>query len=418
MGAAGSHGKKHHGSSDSPKHINNYDLWGIHDLLIAGYACPGCKALVSQSNVEQEVRNAALEFAQLLTKVHPIQDCRTAIQTAISSVAPGEEKGEVLIDSVAAVTWSCLDSSATCDSSSWFCSVGDFLNYGATMDKFPAGLEKAPLPPPFAVGKTVACSNKHKQNTHWNRACSYWASLHAMAFRADVIAQETPRVGIQARFSLLKTLAPMIAGGALLCEGCTRHYILVWKDFLASSGSLSEFVKPANAYSWPHGDTSQQAGPPKGIIEIGGSMAPYVPGFKHFRQCHYATKHTDKLITCMADPTACASKPKLSQEASAVRAFQSMMSRVGQEQRLPPLTLSSIFALYHNIVTVSVLNKHAGHGGKMQHYNFPGKSYYGPHKACKSLKKSKVFKHEKDVHGFKCPDSSGEAGLPGSNLFT
>ena len=52
----------------------------------------------------------------------------------------------------------------------------------------------------------------------WPRACSFWVSMHLMALRADL--QPDPSV----RLELYGHLQNLIAGGALQCGGCTRHF--------------------------------------------------------------------------------------------------------------------------------------------------------------------------------------------------
>merc|ERR1712217_227783 len=52
------------------------------------------------------------------------------------------------------------------------------------------------------------------RGSHWPRTCSYWASLHSMAYRADVLG--SGRLFLQAAITVL-------AGGATMCGGCTLH---------------------------------------------------------------------------------------------------------------------------------------------------------------------------------------------------
>jgi len=48
------------------------------------------------------------------------------------------------------------------------------------------------------------------RGSHWPRTCSYWASMHSMAYRADAL-------GLGARF--LPALLAVLAGGATMCGG-------------------------------------------------------------------------------------------------------------------------------------------------------------------------------------------------------
>merc|ERR1719331_3461283 len=108
--------------ADAPQFLNKYDLWGIHDMLIAGYACPACNSLENgmKSRAHASVQNAAVDLAVLLPKVHPIEECRVAFQKVIGAyevlVELSRERTKDMIDEVAHASWTCIDSSANCDS--------------------------------------------------------------------------------------------------------------------------------------------------------------------------------------------------------------------------------------------------------------------------------------------------------------
>jgi len=53
------------------------------------------------------------------------------------------------------------------------------------------------------------------RSSNWPRTCSFWLSLHAMAYLADA-----NHVGTK----FLQMISAIIAGGALQCGACTQHF--------------------------------------------------------------------------------------------------------------------------------------------------------------------------------------------------
>lgn len=64
------------------------------------------------------------------------------------------------------------------------------------------------------------------KDTHWPRLCSFWVSLHLMAYRADAL-----QVGAE----FLRTLVPALSGGGLFCKGCTLHFRLLNRPALSAA---------------------------------------------------------------------------------------------------------------------------------------------------------------------------------------
>jgi hypothetical protein len=59
----------------------------------------------------------------------------------------------------------------------------------------------------------------------WHRTCSFWVSLHVMAYRADAL-------GIGSRF--FQSAVNVLASGATMCGGCTLHLQALHTDILGS----------------------------------------------------------------------------------------------------------------------------------------------------------------------------------------
>jgi hypothetical protein len=173
-----------------PASIVPLDLWGIHDLLMIGHRGP---VLRPDANASHAMVEAAVdEFAKILHAIHPVPKCREAIQ-----------QEESYIDKARA-SWDCLDL--------------DHENFtGAYVSDLQIDNEVAVTVPKF-TDSLGAC-----RESGLPRSCSYWASLHAMGVRADML-------GMGQEF--LRAVVHMISGGALYCFGCTMHFRLLNEDFL------------------------------------------------------------------------------------------------------------------------------------------------------------------------------------------
>jgi YHS domain-containing protein len=213
-----------------------------------------------------------------------------------------------------------------------------------------------------------------------------------------------------------------MAGGALLCEGCTRHFLLYMKDALSQYVPLQPFVKPANGYVWNKTvdtDNVKPTGCCKGLTEIGGTMSPYIPGFD---QSVRASAHTDTLIECVAnlnDTQILHRCHEIRPEARAMLAFQKLGYQIAKGKSLPPpWTLTAFMAVYHNLVTAGVAEEGFDAKNAKVKYSIPGKTYYSPKQACASLKTSHIFKDLKDTQGFSCElNGLDEKLMPGSYLW-
>jgi hypothetical protein len=184
------------------------DLWGIRDLLLIGYSAPFMKVNTTGARL---VQNAALELARLLPKLHPYGPCR---KEAASLLAESHSESDLsVIKRAAASAWSCLP--ANYNESSFIGGFSEDMigDYAKSFD--------GRMPQPENTNLLGACDG-----SLWPRTCSYWSSLHLMAERADAS-------GNSAKF--MNAVVPIIAGGALLCEGCTLHFTTLHQDVLPKS---------------------------------------------------------------------------------------------------------------------------------------------------------------------------------------
>lgn len=178
------------------------DLWGIHDLLLAGYS--GVFMQPSSAGAS-EVQKAAQELARLLPALHPHAQCRESLAKLLGT-SPGvpamQAPSEELLLQAALETWTCLPARF---SPSHF--HDPFL---PAYVGNPQDYKQAKMTEPLRYYWSGTC-----RDTGWPRTCSYWVSMHAMAARADELTLGQ---------DLLAALVPILAGGATFCGGCTRHF--------------------------------------------------------------------------------------------------------------------------------------------------------------------------------------------------
>lgn len=189
------------------------DLWAIHDLILAGY---GAIFMQKDSVGQKEVQEAAMQLARLLPALHPHPACRERIAHMLKTT-PGEPASEVKgLDQLlllAEVTWKCLPAH-------FFSKSFDrpFKHYEVSGFHAAQNAKMTRVRNPRALG---VC-----RSTNWPRTCSYWVSMHALAYKADELRLGQP---------LIRSLLNIIAGGATLCGGCTKHFRLLTGPFLSES---------------------------------------------------------------------------------------------------------------------------------------------------------------------------------------
>lgn len=185
---------------------NANDLWGIHDLILLGFRAP---FMQPGSAGLQEVQASVGELILMLPQVHPHPPCRQLMTTVVAGTAPGHDR----VIQAAQAAWDCLPAKYTPAS----------FSVAFTPDGLDAGSELAgDARDPAVLDPTVlgACAT-----TQWHRTCSYWVSLHAMAYRADGL-----RMGPRFLYNVINILA----GGATMCGGCTLHLRALHKPVLSS----------------------------------------------------------------------------------------------------------------------------------------------------------------------------------------
>jgi len=174
-------------------------------LVLASYACVACEG---DADAKQKVQKATIDFAKLLPQLHPDKTCRDALRIASAIGDP-----ERMLNAVAEASWECLDPALKCSSTKWFCNVDDATTRRLQDFSVETGRRLLPLAdlsssgnvPEGVASKLSACA---QTNTVWSRACSYWAIMHTFGLRAD---------GTSKRGEFFMSLAPMLAGGALMC---------------------------------------------------------------------------------------------------------------------------------------------------------------------------------------------------------
>lgn len=183
------------------------DLWAIHDLLLVGYSAV---FMQKDSAGAEEARQGALSLAKMLPQLHPHGPCREALAAALGDGKVGYDE----LVRAAKISWSCLPAGF---SETSFKFETPFTE-AAVNDP---GLEYQGRMPKVVDAKLGAC-----EGSKWDRTCSYWTSMHLMAYRADAL-------GLTGLF--VKALVPLLAGGATQCGGCTRHFRLLHQPLLSDA---------------------------------------------------------------------------------------------------------------------------------------------------------------------------------------
>lgn len=166
------------------------DLWGIRDLVLTGYAALFMRR---ESEGARNVRMAGFSLVELLPKLHPVALCRQKIDEAIKSTANGTTR----ISLVAQAAWSCLPANFTSD------------HFDAPfLDEYLDDYEKAKASKMTHLNDPNLLSAC--KDSAWPRTCSYWSSMHAMAYRADALNLSIP---------FLRSIFPILASGTIQCVG-------------------------------------------------------------------------------------------------------------------------------------------------------------------------------------------------------
>lgn len=175
-------------NSPTPAGISPLDMWAIHDLLLIGHKGP----LIQDDKGRDSVQSAANSLSNMLHDIHPVAACRDAVGNAAD------------LASKAQASWSCLGLTKDNFTGAFTSEKSKFADAANTAPKFDHMLG--------------ACAG-----SQWPRACSYWASMHAMGVRADVQQKAN---------EYFQDILRIISGGALYCIGCTSHWRLLNKYLL------------------------------------------------------------------------------------------------------------------------------------------------------------------------------------------
>eukprot|EP00929_Paragymnodinium_shiwhaense_P108601 TRINITY_DN74914_c0_g1_i1.p1 TRINITY_DN74914_c0_g1~~TRINITY_DN74914_c0_g1_i1.p1 ORF type:complete len:462 (-),score=89.03 TRINITY_DN74914_c0_g1_i1:215-1600(-) len=189
------------------------DLWGIHDLLLVGYAAPFMKP---GSEGQQKAREQAVMLAKKLKDWHPHAPCRAKIQRTINLA----KDDKAVLVGVAQEALTCLPGKFT----------ESFFRNAFTEEDLedPKEAKEHRMPEPRLSDKFGVC-----RRTRWPRTCSLWASFHAMAYRADTLQEGS---------QLLQAISNLVAAGATQCGTCTKHFRL-FQEPVVDAKIMADFDK-------------------------------------------------------------------------------------------------------------------------------------------------------------------------------
>lgn len=170
------------------------DLWAIHDLLIVGKKGPLLRPTAGNSHKMEE--EAAQHLGDLMCDLHPIAACREAVCKATS------------VEDKAAASWSCLGLTAA-----------DFTEAYTPEEANSKAMQEVDRTTPKFVDKLGVC-----KDSQWQRACSYWTSMHVLGLRADLLKKGQ---------DFFNTMVQIISGGVLYCTGCTWHFRFLNQNMLS-----------------------------------------------------------------------------------------------------------------------------------------------------------------------------------------
>lgn len=163
------------------------------------------------STGQEEVQKSVEAFAAMLPEIHPRAACRQAIKSALG----GDSSGLKRLRQAADASLSCLPAKFEKDDFS------DFFNADDPSGNFYEEAREARNPEVLDTDALGVC-----KESLWSRTCSYWSALHLMALRADLLNKGT---------QFLRAVIPLLAGGALLCEGCSLHFRLLYEPLISDS---------------------------------------------------------------------------------------------------------------------------------------------------------------------------------------
>jgi len=261
---------KESAAAGAPIQIIAQDLVGVHDLLMLGYYgvmtngpqlrdqvrvrikechqdhknASGGQCLYTQIHTNfsesektykglTQARAGAIDLAKLLPLIHPDKGCRTDFGRNKAACEKNEScTDERLVEMQAHTSWACIgiheDMILPTCSGKEPCGPTDVMNrkFFTTFRNENGSLIQSTEVAPYrnfvlksdapALG---ACAQQvwkgdglPKGKTLWLRACSFWASFHTMALRADSVGEDAPD-------RMMAAVARIVSGGALWCGG-------------------------------------------------------------------------------------------------------------------------------------------------------------------------------------------------------
>jgi len=171
--------------------IQPNDLWGMHDLLMVGYAAVFETPDTEGHNIIQQ---SAITLAQLLPALHPYAPCR-------NQLASHTGQGSELVVRQAKTSWQCLPHTFTTSD------FKDSMTFDAECLDSPLKARTAKFPvisSPAARNALSSC-----KYSKWDRTCSYWSTIHSLTLRAEALSSP----------NFLQLLVTILWGGVTQCAG-------------------------------------------------------------------------------------------------------------------------------------------------------------------------------------------------------
>lgn len=186
------------------------DLYAMHDIVLTGYAAPFMK---DGSPGREEIRSSVSSLTRdFLPILHPIKRCRNEIEKVTMDRETLGSDLELVVQS-ADILWSCLPAKFE---------RKDFV-HPFTRESLLSSRGMLDSRNPILLRRSAVQTCR---DSHWDRTCSIWTSIHSLALRAEQMLamqrQNTigrdkfPGVSFEAFLPLLLTT---MAGGLTQCRG-------------------------------------------------------------------------------------------------------------------------------------------------------------------------------------------------------
>lgn len=195
-------------SSSQIKFATPNDMYGLHDIVLTGYVAPFMK---DRSGGMEIVRDSTASLVRdFLPVLHPIKKCRDEMIKIVTNSATFGSDHE-LIERSADLMWSCLPARFDQNDFDHPFTSSTLLNKRDVLDARNPILRRR--------SAVHAC-----RDSHWDRTCSFWISIHSLALRAEQMLA-LQRKNLMKRMTSLKLesflslLLTTMAGGLTQCRG-------------------------------------------------------------------------------------------------------------------------------------------------------------------------------------------------------